>query len=510
MNNPVEQLGSIGLILDTPGYSLGGPAITGGSNFRSEAEALASANGYALFTAVNDGIQNATYHMDGIQDLTGNLFYEVFCCADKVFAYDGTNLTDLTPVAPLTSSVTWSTDVLNGNFIFSNGKDAPFYWDLNTANNLVALAGWNINSANCLRAFQGYAIALDITKGGNHYPYRLKWSSQANTGLPTSWDETDPASRAGEIDLGDGDMHLVDGRPLGDAFIVYSRNRTISMRLVGGTKVWSFNTIFPTIGALAQNCVAPFQTYHFVVAVGDCIYHDGSTWRSAIDKKNRKFLFSSIDSTYYYNTFCVCYPKLDEIWVCYPSQGNQYPNKAMVWNYDLDTWSPRDLPSTTTHAMKAIPQVGSPLKWSDLTTVKWSDMNVTWDNQNYNPSVYNLLTCNIDGNIYEMDKTLMNNGVARTAMIERTGIRLGEKASDIMRLKYLYPRMSGSPVSFEIGFSDGPEKPYTWVGPYTYDPASDNFVDCNVSGFYHGIRMYSQDSWRISSIEFEAILDGRT
>ena len=121
MGLPIEQLGSVGLVLDTPGYSLSGPAITGGSNFRCNGESLEAANGYSLFTTVNDGADVPVYHMDGIQDRTGNIYYEVFCGATKVFAYDGATLTAITPAAPLTSSKKWSTDVINGNFVFANG-----------------------------------------------------------------------------------------------------------------------------------------------------------------------------------------------------------------------------------------------------------------------------------------------------------------------------------------------------------------------------------------------------
>ena len=509
MGLPIEQLGSVGLVLDTPGYSLSGPAITGGSNFRCNGESLEAANGYSLFTTVNDGADVPVYHMDGIQDRTGNIYYEVFCGATKVFAYDGATLTAITPAAPLTSSKKWSTDVINGNFVFANGIDNPFYWDMDTVHDLVALPGWNATSAKMIRSFKGYLFAFDIVKGGIHYPYRFKWSSNAYTGLPTSWDETDPATGAGEIDLGDNEMRLIDGRPLGrDTFVLYGQNKTIGVQFIGGQNVFRFWDMFTTFGILTDHCVCQFRDFHFVVTLGDCIYHDGSTWKSAIDRRNRRTLFQSIDTTYYYNTFVACYPGKDEIWVCYPSQGNEYPNKAIVWNYDTDTWSPRDLATGTTHMIKAIQQTGTPAKWSDLTTIKWSEMITAWDGQFFNPSVNNLIASTNVADIFEMDSTLQHDGVARTAMIERTGIRLSESAMDGMRLKYIFPRMSGSPVQFEVGFADGPEMPYTWHGPYTFDPATQSFVDCNVTGFYHGIRMYSDDYWKISSMELEAIKDG--
>lgn len=506
---PVEQLGSIGLVLDAPGYALSGPAITGGENFRCDAESLVSANGYTEFVEVNDGAAVPVYHMDGIQDITGNIYYDIFCGATKVFAYDGATLTAITPAVPLTSSVNWATDVINGNFVFTNGVDAPYYWDMDTAHDMVALPGWNATSCEVIRSFKGFLIALDIVKGGTHYPYRFKWSQYADSGLPASWDETDPATKAGEVDLGDGEMALLDGRPLGDLFIVYGQNKTIATQFIGGNSVWRWNTIFTSSGILARNCVCQFKDFHFVVTVGDCIYHDGSTYKSAIDRRNRKALFSGIDSTYYYNTFVTSYPALNEIWVCYPSQGNEYPNKAFVWNYDSDTWSPRDLPTNTTHMIKAIKQTGSPPKWSELTTIKWSEMITSWDGQYFNPSVNNLIASSNDSFVYQMDDGQTANGVAMNKGIERTGIRVGEGASDRHRMKYIYPRMSGNPVQFEIGFSDGAEMPYTWSGPYSFDPATQHFVDCNVSGLYFGIKMYSEDYWKLSSLEFEYVKDGR-
>lgn len=508
MKAGIEALGKYGLVQDIPGYSLPNGAVTSGNNFRTKNEALQSTEGYDDVEVIDLGASAIPcYHIAGSPDLGNTIYYNIFFGQTVWVAYDGTNQVDISPLVAPSTSIDYSHCSLNGNIIVSNNIEAPYFWDLDTINDFDFITGWNINSCKMIRSFKGYLFAFDIIKGGIRYPYRFKWSSQANTGIPTDWDETDPASGAGEIDLGDDTTRLIDGYPLQDVFVLYAENETYGVQFIGGQNVWRFYKMFFNHGILSANLAIPFQNRHFVVTKGDVIVHDGNTLKSVIDQRNREYLFNNISTTFFYNSFLMHHEAQDEVWICFPLQGQTYPNKALVWDYVDDTWSIRDLPAGTTHGVQSSEISATPLTWT-TALMTWAQANFVWNQQLFNPSKKIVITSNTDGKVIKYDIGTENDNVVRESRIERTGINLPNSdgqvnLENIKCVTRIYPKLRGNPTIFEIGAAMVPEGAYIWKGPYTFDPATDYKIDTLVSGRYIGIRAYSNGLWRLSAVEFE-------
>jgi hypothetical protein len=97
--------------------------------------------------------------------------------------------------------------------------------------------------------------------------------------------------------------------------------------------------------------MAEFGGKHSVVGQADVFVHDGANFTSVIDTKNKDFLFNDMDPTYYDRTFVFANYAGAEMWICYVenSSGATWPNKALVWNWEHQTWGVRDLPSNTAY-----------------------------------------------------------------------------------------------------------------------------------------------------------------
>ena len=142
--------------------------------------------------------------------------YIVHAGLAAVYVDDGSTRTDITGTAP-TGGVDdrWTGGTLNGVLILNNGVDKPQYWGGNVANNLATLTNWDANHlCAVMRPYRNYLVALDVTKSGTRYPHMVKWSSPAEPGtVPASWDEADPATDAGEVDLAETSDLMVDCLP---------------------------------------------------------------------------------------------------------------------------------------------------------------------------------------------------------------------------------------------------------------------------------------------------------
>jgi len=386
--------GQPGLNKDIPGYALPLSAFTHGRNIRPDDEAITSFSGHVseYFPEI------PSYYLEGIDDPSSTVYFIVYMGENGVRVFDGTSHFDIDPSIALSNSKFWTSDILNSNMIMTNGVDKPHSWDGNPGTLISPLSTFNADSCKCIRSFKGYLFAIDVTDGGVRFPYRFKWSAQAATGLPLSWDETDPATGAGEIDLGDSNTILIDGRTLRDIFYLYGENQTYGVQFVGGAKVWRHFIAFRAHGILAQHCVERFENNHIVVIDGDVIMHDGYTRKSIIDKKNRNFLFNTMSTDNFKNTFIVRDEEHDEIWICWPEQGLEYPEIALIWNYYNDSWGIRELPKGTAHIAKTIKQSGNALLWKDAN-ILWKDATFKWGERLFNPSIDTLVSANSSGDI---------------------------------------------------------------------------------------------------------------
>ena len=86
---------------------------------------------------------------------------------------------------------------------------------------------------------------------------------------------------------------------------------------------------FPIVGIIVVE--------HFVVSDGDIVLFDGQNIESIADKRVKDTIFNDIDSDNFDRTYVVRDDKHHEIWVCYPSSGQSYSDKAAIWNWNDKT-----------------------------------------------------------------------------------------------------------------------------------------------------------------------------
>ena len=412
----IDNYGQYGLIQDLRGWSIPFNAITFGNNIRTEGVNIESANGYMQYF---NPVTRPTF-VAGFEDPENSTFFIVYAGeddagVDKVHVYNGTVHTDITG-AVLGDAVHNSSTALNGHFIYSNGRDVPRSWNGALSSNLTPLPGFDVDSCRVIREFNGFLLAMDIVESGIRYPGRLKWSSQANTTLPTSWDETDAATRAGEIDLGRKTTTLIESAVIRDTTFLYTAKEVLSMSFVGGPEVFRFRNAFNDFGILAPRCVIEYRNKNFVITNGDIIVHDGHTATSVINDRNRRTFFNRLEDDTYSRTFAVHYYKDDEIWVCFATQDETYPQHALVWNYADDTWGERDLPLCTTNIAEIYKTSGAQSTWTNTRTT-WDDTVRTWGENLLNPSETLLLSTHCD--------TVEPDRIPATGFTPATGWNLG-------------------------------------------------------------------------------------
>lgn len=454
------------------------------------------------------------YYVDSFQTTINR--FTVYAGTTKVFADNGTTAYDITnTTAPTgTSTDRWSGGTLNGILLLNNGIDIPQYWAGNTAVKTSNLTGWN-SAWRCasLRPFKNYAIALNVTKSGTNYPHMVKWSDAAVPGaVPSSWDETDATKSAGEQDLSETPDLMVDCLQMGDLNIIYKERSMYSMQYIGQPYIWRFQRLPGSDGMLARGCAAAIPTGHVVLTAGDVVFHAGQGTQSIISKKRRKWLFANMDSSNYKNSFVVANNPKKEVWICFPTSGNTWANKALVWNWEDQTWGERELVNATYGASGAFAYTPAGLSWAS-DAASWSTDATGWNSVDLTQADTRLVIAGTSPTVDMVDVGTSVNGTAINAIVERTGLAFGDPMA-VKTVKRVYPRIEGTAgnvVYIQVGGAMDVEGSITWSPAVPYTIGTTYHADAFATGRFLAIRFTSTggDPWRIRSYDLDLAARGR-
>lgn len=367
----IQITGSPGIVRDTPAHQLGLNAWTDGSNVRFGEKGAESLLG-----------DESTFSAASVTPLWLGFFPPitdprwVYATTTAVWVYQGASHTDITRLSGAytgSAGERWNATIFNGVGILNNTIDVPQQWtDIDASTLLTDLSNWpSTRRCKSLRSFKNFLVALYLTDSGTERPYRILWSDSADTGtVPGSWDSTDPTTDSREFDLAATSDYLVDQLPMGDVNIIYKENSTWGMQYIGAPFYFRFWKILSKNGLLHRDCVVNVPFGHSVVTQNDWIVHSGQVEQSnsIIDANQRNWLFKTIDTDNFKNSFLLADPRQNEVYFFFPESGETYASMALVWNYKYKSIGVREL--TTTIPFGALGPVGSSITndptWADL------------------------------------------------------------------------------------------------------------------------------------------------
>lgn len=478
--------------------------------------------------------EEITYSGKSTNDLTG-------CtrAAGSVAHEDGSVVTPIDTTATTDNNYSatentrrWTSTNLNGLLIATNGYDAPQMWPLNSSGvpaktvplrelqnwsvNTTKEAGGSTNKCEVIRSFRTFLVGLNWNNAGdrsNVEPRLVKWSTEASYfSAPSTWDEGDATLDAGEYELADTPGAILDGLPLGDSFIIYKNDSIYIMNYVGTPYIFSFKLLSPTIGALCKNSVVDFEGGHFFMGNSNFYLCNGQTVKPLLTGKLRRAVFDEIVAgdtadPSWQKSFVVADHVHKEILACYPAQSSSVVNKAVIWNWEKDTFTFRDLPTTSHIGVGVLAANPGGKIWSTATKT-WDADSEAWGSADYDAHLENLVFADVSNTKFYRDNVGNQEDTANmTSYIERSGYDLGDPQS-VKFVSAVYPQIEVSgdnTVNVYIGRQMSTEEGITWEGPIAFNPNSQSKVSCRVSGKYFGVKVESTTDidWRLHGLAFE-------
>ena len=191
------------------------------------------------------------------------------------------------------------------------------------------------------------------------------------------------------------------------------------MNYVGTPYIFSFKLLNPNIGCLTKNAVAEFEGGHFFMGNSDFYLNDGQSIKPLLPDRLRRAVFDVINAGDVSNpSWMRCFVVADhlhnEMLACYPSDASTTVDKAIIWNWRTNTFSMRDLP-TTSHIASGIMAIDpAGLAWGAQAVLNEASMtpsapattgNLTVVTTTYTPAFTTAGTLQIDGSAEQITYT---------------------------------------------------------------------------------------------------------
>lgn len=520
---PIHNVGAIGVVKDLPAEELPPEAWTDVTNVRFKDGHVEKLLGEA--SVIVPPSFGPHFLMPWA---TGGVYYWIYADGDQIVRTDGTTHTTITRLSSSYAGGTrpvWVGHVYGGVPIMNlvSKVEPPQQWD-GTTSRFIDLSNWPAaTTATVVVPFKQALVALNITASSVEKNTLVKWSDFAGFGSLPSWDETDPTTLAGERALSVGNDPLVDALALGDILVLYRENSTWGMQLVGGQSVFATWQLFGKYGALTQHCVQEIaeRHMHFVVAQGDVIVHNGRNPQSIIKPKLRDWLFNTIDDTFAANTFTFLRTPQREVGIAFVEAGSSstYANLAILWNWQQNTWTIRQLSDVACAAEGLINATPGGVSFDSGTGVTFDNDSRAYNERQYNPSDEHLLFGKVFGSkdIKEGDIGNTFSGTAFLSCLERQSLaisgvdRQGNLKANPSLVKFcrrIYFNFTADPgviLTIRLGTQMQKSDNIAWETPVAFDPNADAYIDCMLSWALLSIRIEETGTghWRFESYRLD-------
>jgi hypothetical protein len=396
------------------------------------------------------------------------------------------------------ASIPWSACVYRDTLIATNGADVIQKW---TGTGKMAALGGTPPKAKVVLPFMNHLL-LGSVNDGTAYPDKLVWSAQDNA------EDWTAASGSGEVRTTDYPGEIRAILPIGDNLaVVYKDDSWYTLQYVGPPWYFKVRPAEP-VGILSQRAVAAIRGAHFLIGK-DNIYINNGLRTEPIGDPIRDEFFSMLNPDYVGMAFVHVDHDARDVYFCIPTTGNTYPNRAYIYNYEQQAWSPPiDFPATC---------VG---EWTNATTLTIDSMTAAIDS--YILPIDSALTAagaritlfgQSDSYIRQIDPGLTTRdgaayvGEAEFKPVQAGGIRRKRVLQAVAEVEDI--PTAGLPV--HIGTMDKPDGSLVWHGWGSLTPDGNPWLYGDAMGRYVAVRFRSESSdrlWRVNGYDLRHVPQG--
>lgn len=227
-------------------------------------------------------------------------------------------------------ATTWAMDTFGQVPVFCSSEDGKIYeWDLNIANDAVAVTNAPTGNLSCFVTEERFLVALGA--GGN--PRKVQWSDRE---ARTTWTPA-ATNQAGDLELQTSGQIMLGIRTRGQSLILTDLDAH-TMTYIGPPFVYGFERVGAACGAISRKCAAASDAGVYWMGPGGFFrFAGGAVEEIACDVLD--YVTTNLNAAQKTKVYAVANARFSEIWWFYPSTGSTENDSYVVYNYKENHWS---------------------------------------------------------------------------------------------------------------------------------------------------------------------------
>jgi len=252
----------------------------------------------------------------------------------------------------------------NDWLVFTNGLDAPMYYDGASVQSVPNLPN-SLTTCKAVAVYNACLFLLNTEESGTEFPQRIRRSDSGN---PAEW----ASGIAGFDDLLDSADVILGAEIMGPYLIVYRERSIVRGSFVNTAGItYNWETTVVGEGAVSTQSIVDLNEQHLIFCNAGVYAYTGGYDLDSVGDKVFYQIYSSegdLDTDNKVRTFAFYVEELDEAWFFYPSLNPDAPIVLLRFNVGDGSWSRR---------VFADPFVGYGF-YQTLTARRWIDMVGSW------------------------------------------------------------------------------------------------------------------------------------
>jgi hypothetical protein len=330
--------------------------------------------------------------------------------------------------------------------------------------------------------------------------------------VPQSW--TPEASNfAGFVDLAPLSSPCLEGITLRDSFVVFKSQSVWSFDFVGlEGGVFAVRKLFAEAGIANTNAVTIGidDRLLFVAAEGDVMLTDGVSVQSILDGRAQRDFYATFTSNTAGRFAAAALARENLAFIIYPSEGQTYADKALVYDFVSGDIGFRDMPGVRCAAEgAALEEVGAVNTWDGTPEAEtWDTGSESWQ--------YELRPASLDDVLIggEFGFAVVSDGQAGDFVdgpVEVSLSKMGLSFGNAQRRKMvsrIWPKVVGDEgdiLTFRVSGQDVTGGPVTLGPPVTFTIGQDVSIDTFLQARFLGLEVRSSggNPWRLGTVDIE-------
>lgn len=390
----------------------------------------------------------------------------------------------------------WQADYLYNKWFLTNQQDGLQVWlggEPSTGDGIIsgdaAFVGVSPLKASSLAQFQNHIMLGNIFSGDQQGEYSISGSSLLDpsvTPFGVEWNATvDPQTTDYIVfEVADDAAPIQTLRRIGSYLAIYKESSIYLTSYNNGT--YANQMVSTNRGLLAPAGLADLGDTHIIVSADNLYQFNGSSPVPFGDRVWQKWFVDAVSATNRTLISAFVDQRFREVIFTLPGT-----NKAVVWNYQYDSFSTRDWPFNAVGYSTNVPEAPT----FDQLTGPMDAQGVIGQSGSTAIQAYNLIAGNSDGGLYILDET------ADTAVTDEIVATLESKdfnfgTSDNFKIlggiDIESPLVTGSPLQVYVATRRSLSEDLTWQGPFEYLQGSRG-IDLMIPGIWFRFKFVKTD-----------------